>query len=138
MKQGTTTKILFIYEDEASFQIWKCMANVIEQLPPVELFLALDATEGLNMIDHVKPDVIVLDNDMADERDMFLDNISVDHPPILIQTDSTSRNQQMVNGKQVVYVEKNGTLEGIHKTLLVATTVAKQQLPKDVAQEQIH
>ncbi len=127
IEQGKATKILFIDEDEASFQIVKCMANVIEQLPPVELFHACDATEGLMMLDNVKPDVIVLNDDMKEERDVFIESLSADHPPILIQSEdspSQSAPKTRCTGKQVTYVEKSGTLEGIHKTLLVATSVA--------------
>lgn len=116
-------RILFLDQDEASFQIWKCMANVIEKLPPVELFHASDATEALMLLENVKPDVIVLDSDLEEEHVMFMDSIAETHPPILIQVDEEGTQQQKSTDDKVFYVTKTGTLEGIHKTLLVATSM---------------
>jgi DNA-binding NarL/FixJ family response regulator len=137
-RKESATRILFIFDDEASFQIWKCMANVIEQLPPVELFLALDATEGLSMLEYVHPDVVVIDNNMSEERDMFIDSLSTDHPPILIQVDDSSKLGNTFHGKEVIYIERNGSLEGIHKTLLVAASAAENNELKLSTILQVH
>lgn len=129
-------RILFLDQDEASFQIWKCMANVIEKLPPVELFHASDATEALMLLENVKPDVIVLDSDLEEERMMFMDSITDTHPPILIQVDEDEKQQRNSTDDKVFYVTKTGTLEGIHKTLLVATSVATKDVK--VARPNLH
>lgn len=106
------------------------MASVIQQLPPVELFHACDATEALSLLENVKPDVIVLDNDLTEERDMFMESIGGDHPPILIQVSEDGEGRSS-GSEGVLYVTKTATLEGLHKMLLVATTVATQgHLPK--------
>ena len=126
MKAGTCpTRILFMDGDEASFQIWQCMARTVEQIPPVELFYAGDATEGLSMIDHVKPDVIVLnfDEDLAAERETFMDAVYGKHPPILIPDDKAKAAEDPRPENGIVYVKRTETLDGIVKTLLVAATV---------------
>ena len=54
------TRLLFVDADETSFQVWQCMANVLDSLPPFEFHYAADATEALEGLDQIKPDVIVL------------------------------------------------------------------------------
>lgn len=119
------TKILFIDNDEMIFQIRQCMARVINQLPPVELFHASDATEGLQLMEQMKPDVVILDDDVPEERDLFLDSLSHIHPPIMVQVEQEMNQKRRGRGnKEVTYITKNDSLEGLHSTLLVATTLA--------------
>ena len=49
--QAVPTKILFIDQNEASFQVQRCVAKALSSLPPVQLYHAHDATEALAMID---------------------------------------------------------------------------------------
>jgi len=123
------TRILFIESDEMSFQIRQCIAKVINNLPPVELFHAFDASEGLELLEYVNPDIVIMDSELEDERELFLDGLTEDHPPVVFQTETTSetspKKQNPYKGSHsVTYMEKNGSLEGIHQTLLTATTIA--------------
>lgn len=125
------TKILFIDNDEMSFQIRKCIAKALVQLPPVELLHANDATEALAAVELMKPDVVVLDAEMdAQERDLFMDSLSGNHPPIMLQTnnDDHSLSNASSSQKTVTRIQKNETLEGIHQTLVTATSLAIKSL----------
>jgi DNA-binding NarL/FixJ family response regulator len=121
---STITKILFIDNDEMAFQVRQCMARVLGELPPVELFHANDATEGLQLLENLRPDVVILDDEVPEERDLFLDSVTGLYPPIVVQTEGTAKSKSSSN--KVTYVMKNESLEGIHHTLLVATTLASK------------
>lgn len=121
IKVSTVTKILFIDNDETAFEVRQCMAKVIAALPPVELFHANDATEGLAMLENLKPDVVILDNELQEERDLFLDSLTANHPPIVIQTETPAPKG---SNKRYTYIPKSSSLEGIHQTLVVAANVA--------------
>ncbi len=121
------TRILFVDNNETSFQIWQCIAYALDGLPPIELVHAQDTTDGLNMLNNLKPDAIVLnlcDSDSS-ERESFLDNLIDHHPPVIIYTD-TEDSQESTNDK-IHYVSRTGSLGCIHKALLTATSAAKQQ-----------
>ena len=119
MSDSDVTKILFLDNDETAFQFRKCMAKVLGQLPPMELFHAGDATEALHLMEQLRPDVVVIDNEVPEERDLFLDSLPGAHPPVVVQSDT----EQKANGN-ITYIRKSETLEGIHETLIVATAIA--------------
>ena len=93
-EQFQATKILFIDNDEPAFEVRQCMAKVLGSLPPVKLFHAKDATEALSMLDELKPDVVVLDDEQGAEKD-----------------------------QSVTYIPKSDSLEGIHDTLVLITAI---------------
>ena len=74
------TKILFIEEDLTTFEIRKCIAAVLEGIQPLELFHAKDATEGLELLDEVKPDVVIIGHEEGSETELFMDDSYLDHP----------------------------------------------------------
>lgn len=120
---GAPTKILFVDDDEALMQVWQCIAFALEGIPPVEFFHAADATDGLTMLEQCKPDVIVLnlDENLSEEREVFMESLYGAHPPVIVPTD---REGETVGRDDVIYVTRGGTLDGIHKALLVATSAA--------------
>ncbi len=120
------TKILFIDDDEMSFQIRKCIAKALAALPEVELFQAHDATEGLQMIEHIKPDVVVIDHEEIEEQDLFIDSLTSSHPPVVLQTES-GRSEKAA-AKKITCIPKSDSLESIHQTLLIATAIATKGL----------
>ena len=87
------TKILFVNTDEEAFQVSKCIAQVLAELPPVELFHASDATEALSVVEKEGVDVVVLDNDLFDEKNLFIDGLVGHHPQKLLQTEADCRNE---------------------------------------------
>lgn len=123
-EQFRTTKILFVDSDETSFQVRQCMAKVLDSLPPIELFHARDATEALAMLEQLKPDVIVLDDDTPAERDLFMDSMTGSHPPIVVRSDNrASSPREFSLTKAVNYIPKNESLDGIHQTLVLVTAI---------------
>jgi DNA-binding NarL/FixJ family response regulator len=119
-----TTKILFVDGDETSFQVRQCMAKVLNSLPPIELFHARDATEGLALLDQLKPDVVVLDDEIPGERDLFIDSLPGNHPPIVLRSETNSvKPEKFRLDEPVTYIPKNESLDGIHQTLILVTAI---------------
>lgn len=121
-----STKILFVNTDEEAFQVSKCIAQVLAELPPVELFHASDATEALSVVEREGVDVVVLDNDLLDEKNLFIDGLTGNHPPILLQTEADNRNdlaRRARKDKPITYIPKPETIDGIHQTLMLAAAI---------------
>ena len=129
--QQQITRILFIDNDELSFEFRKCMARVINSLPPMELFHAHDATEALNMLESLHPDVVILDSDSREENSLFLDSLVGAHPPIVVLEDEVEKVTTRADDGDIRYLKKNDSIEGIHQTLLVASELgSKEQAPE--------
>ena len=124
------TKILFVDSDDALMQVWQCIAFALDGIPPVEFFHATDATDGLSMVEKCRPDVIILnlDEDLSEERDVFMESLYGQHPPVIVPTDEEYSAQK--KDDKVIYVTRGGTLDGIHKALLVATSAAQRSEAK--------
>ena len=132
-----STKVLFIDDDELSFHFQKCMADIIEGLPHLELFYASDATEGLAMLESLEPHVVILDHENDEEQELFLDSLSPTHPPVLVQTEEEDpkQNRDLSNidlASHINKIPKSDSLESIHQKLLLAARLANKdsQLPK--------
>ena len=115
------TKILFIEEDLTTFEIRKCIAAVLEGIQPLELYHAKDATEGLELLDEVKPDVIVIGHEEKSETELFMDGLTTNHPPVVVDQDEGETEERRIG---VTYIKKDGSLEGIHQLLRTAQSLA--------------
>ncbi len=115
------TKILFIEEDSTAFEIRKCIAAVLEGIQPIELFHAKDATEGLELLDEVKPDVVVIEHEEKSEADLFMDGLHSNHPPVVVDQEDSNTDRKRCG---VTYLKKDGSLEGIHNLLKTARSLA--------------
>lgn len=123
-EQVQTTRILFVDSDEQSFEVRQCVARVLAALPPVELFHAKDATEALSLLDEVKPDVVVIDDEQTAECDLFMDSVGANHPPIVVRTETRKPDPKTFTlDEDVTYIPKSETLEGIHQTLMLVTAI---------------
>ena len=122
------TRLLFVDADETSFQVWQCMANVLDSLPPFEFHYASDATEALEVLEQIKPDVIVLNfsDEEAAEREVFLESLYCGHPPVVVTTDELER--ALEEDRDLIYRIGCGSLDGIHKTLIAAASLASRAL----------
>lgn len=121
------TKILFIENDEAVFQIRQCIARALISLPPVELYHARDATEALSMLESLSPHVIVIDGEETEEQELFIDSLSVQHPPIVVQTEQDAQERpRFMSDEEILCIEKNESLEGIHRTLTLAASLGEK------------
>ncbi len=109
--------------DETSFQVGQCIAKVVSHLPPLELFHANDATEGLQLLENVKPDIIVLDSEFSEESELFAESLASNHPPILLQTEGPSK-KNILGALQVTPVPRCDSLEGLHQVLTLAASLA--------------
>ena len=125
MGDSQPTKILFVEEDERSFEVRQCVAKVLQSLPPVQLFHAKDATDALNLLEQIRPDVIVLDGEVQEEKELFIDSLHGEHPPVMVRTEEEDANvvKNFSLDKSVNYIPKNESLEGIHQTLLLAAAI---------------
>ena len=119
----TKTKILFVDSDESSFEFRKCMASVLTTLPPVELYHANDATEALVLLEAVKPDVVILDGELTGEAELFLDSLSIGHPPIVLQTNGSTIGRMLVEEELITKIEKNESIDGLHNMLKLASDI---------------
>ena len=121
------TKILFIQDDEGTFQILQCIAKALLTLPPIELYHARDASEALSLLESLCPDVIVMDEEEVEEKELLIDSLSLNHPPIILQTDEVieSLEDDSLNA-EIVRLQRGESLEGIHKTLQVAAELGEK------------
>jgi len=117
------TRILFIEEDETAFEIRKCIAAVLEGIQPLEMFQAKDASEALELLDEVCPDVVVIEHEELAERELFLDGLTKEHPPILIDGEKAPGAAPQAR-KGVSYHRKDSSLAGIHDLLKTARALA--------------
>lgn len=122
--EESLTRILIVDNNERMFEVRQCIARALTELPPIELFHARDATEALALLDSLAPDVVVLDSEEPGERDLFMDSLSSDHPPIVLCTESQSEDSiTMEIDREVTYIPKSETLEGFHQTLKLAAAI---------------
>lgn len=131
MSESSPTKILVIDSDETAFQVHQCVARALAGLPPIELFHARDATEALAMLERLCPDVILLDDGEKEEKELFMDNLALNHPPVVLQTDSVKvQPSEFSLDKHVTYIPRSESLEGIHQTLLLAAAIGTKFMAK--------
>lgn len=123
MPPEQSTKILFVDESETSFQIWECVARALQGLPPLEFVYASDASDGLAKLDQVRPDVVMLNVDEhVDEARVFVESLHGAHPPVVVHA-LAETNIKPIDG-EIFVVDRGGSLEGMHKALLLATAAA--------------
>lgn len=121
------TKILIIDHDELSFQIQQCIAKALAKIPPVELYHAKDATEALAMMDNLRPDVVLIDDEEPEERNLFIDSLSRNHPPVLIQTsENFTQAKNFTLQDEITRIPRSESLEGIHQTLMLAVAMGSK------------
>jgi DNA-binding NarL/FixJ family response regulator len=123
MQNGNTTKILFVEEDELTFEFKKCIAQALQKTDKLELLYAQDATEGLKLLEREQPDVIVLDDTLNEECELFLESLSALHPPIVLQIEGKQKTK-VGKLENLNCVKKDESLNGIHSILMTATNIA--------------
>ena len=120
--QTPPTKILFVDSDESSFEFHKSLVETHKNLPNVELFHAADATEALYLLDQIQPDVVVLDDESREENELFLDSMAINHPQIVIQSESKLKSNR---DEKITWVKKSESLSGIENIILLANNLIK-------------
>ena len=103
------------------------MAKVLQSLGPLELLHASDAQEALNLLETQSPDVLVLDDELADESEVIIEHLQANHPAIFIQTDGKRTPKKSIHGREVKAVPRSETLEGLHVTLSLAAKAGKER-----------
>lgn len=142
-KVDCPTKVLMIDNDEVSFQFQKCMAQIIEGLPNLELHFAADATEGLAMLDSLHPDVIILEHEDEHEQQLFLDSLGGIHPPVLVESDSCNSSEKRSLNKvdlksPVNQIPRSDSLESIHQKLILAARLGGPKTEQQVETVELH
>lgn len=123
------TRILIVEEDESSFEFRRCLADKLEELPPIELFHARDATEALALIESLCPDVLVIDDDNPDESELLIDSLDPEHLPVVFCTENVDQAiRVLVGANDVTCIQRNESIEGLHQTLRVAAALGVQAL----------
>ena len=131
MRDKSITKILFVEEDELAFEFKKCIATALHNIKRAnegafEMYYAQDATEGLRILEKENPDVVVLDDNINEECELFLESLSSQHPPIVLQIDGKQKTR---TGKleNLSCMQKDDSLDSINSVLAVATKMARAQ-----------
>lgn len=130
------TKILFIDNDEMSFEVRRCVVRVIKALPPVEIYHASDATEALEALERFNPDVVVADEDCEAELSLFLDALTAVNTPVLLQTNRRPQDVSLSLRNKTTLIDKEDSIEGLRKTLLAATSAVG--CPTTLEKTQMH
>lgn len=76
------------------------------------------------MLENVKPDVIVIDDELNEEKDLFIDSLVGSHPPIVIQTLEGAPKFSGSLNASITRIPKGESLDGIRQILMLATTIA--------------
>lgn len=124
MDENSITKILFMDSDEMAFAIRQCIARAITSLPPVELFHVTRASDALDALESICPDVLVIDDSCLTEFEILLENYQYDHPPILLQSDNPTTQIDKLSDIKINYIEKSASLDGLRRTIVAATDLA--------------
>lgn len=125
MSENQVTRVLFVEEDELSFQFSKCIADVIPDLKSVQLSYASDATEALSLLEREKFDVVVINEENRGEKNLLLDGLGVNHPTILIQSEEVEFKvdnlNQDPNKDNVIKIPMIESVDAVKQTLLLAS-----------------
>ena len=131
MQDRAITKILFVEEDELTFEFKKCIAQALQNIKHptegiIEMYYAQDATEGLKILEKERPDIVVLDDNINEECELFLESLSPQHPPIVLQVDGK---QKTKIGKlnNLSCMQRDDSLDSINSVLAVATSILQSQ-----------
>jgi chemotaxis response regulator CheB len=133
MSEERVTKILFMDNDEMSFAVRQCIARAILSLPPIELFHVTKASEAIDALEAICPDVIVIDDSCLEEFELLRDNASINYPPILLQSNKPSIHQAIGNDLRVNCIEKSASIDGLRRTLVAATDMAHGRVSSEPA-----
>lgn len=126
-REQTPTRILIVDHDELSFEFFRTVATRLEELPPVELFHARDATEALALLESIAPDVVIMDDEQPEESELLIDSLAAAHPPVVYCAENLAQATRSVShAEQVTCIERTESLEGVHQRLRVAAALGMQ------------
>lgn len=101
------------------------MARVLTDLTNLELYRASDATEALQLLEDLAPDVIVLDTELIEEQQLFLESLVGKHPPIVV---ATAQSNKWASKGSVTYVPPTESLDDLHRMLMFAAGLATKSI----------
>jgi chemotaxis response regulator CheB len=131
MKPEQPTKILIIDSDESAFEMSVCVAQTLAKLQQVELYHAKDATEALAIMEKMAPDAIVIDDNEPEECELFIENLTSSHPPIVFCTEikketKSKESKKPTEATQITYLQRNESLDGLQERLVLAASLGAQ------------
>lgn len=127
--EQSVTRILIVEEDDISFEFCRSLADRLEELPPIELFHARDATEALALLESISPDVLVIDDEHPEESELLIDSLNAQHPPVVFCTEDVDKAiRVLTHAEHVTCIQRSESMEGVHQTLRVAAALGLQSL----------
>lgn len=131
-----STRILVIDADQTNFQVRHCIAQALGLLNSIELIHTSDISEGVNIINSKGTDVIIYSEESLTEKKRLLDSLSLDHPPLVLETSDVNHFKKKQNLNQnIMYVPIYDNLEGMHQVLLLAVSLAEKFTTKHSSAE---
>ena len=122
-------KVLFVDADDETFQFRRCMAKALSDLPPLELYHASRADKAFELLESKDLNVIVIDEELQEEYELFIEGLNSQHPPVLVMVRHSREVDTLDSETKIAYMPKNTSLAGMHQTLLVALELAASSLP---------
>lgn len=123
------TRILIVEQDESSFEYCRTLAERLEELPPIELFHARDATDALALLESIAPDVLVIDDENPDESELLMESLDSDSLPIVFCTENVDNAiRSLMDANHITCLQRSESLESLHQTLRVAAAIGMQSL----------
>ena len=107
--------------DEMAFAIRQCIARVITNLPPVELFHVTRASDAIDALESIAPDVLVIDDSCLEELEILIEHYQNDLLPILLQSNNPPTKSSKQSDLKISYIEKSPSIDGLRKTIVAAT-----------------
>lgn len=91
------------------------------------------------MLDRLRPDVVVMDDEEPEEKDLLFDSLVTGHPPILLQTDENLPTVKDFNlNGEITRIPKSESLEGIHQTLMLAVAIGVKHTGNKTSSSMLH
>ena len=131
MKKETfpTGRVLFVEEDIAAFQILECLVKVLQNIHPIELFHASDASDALSRFSKIHPHVIVMNNESYEDIELLKDNIINENASLVLfrNIDEQDNNKKQKSDTNIVFLPRSETLEEIHNNLIILSSLATKK-----------
>lgn len=117
-----TTTILFIEADEVYFQYRQCVANVAEKLPDMNLLLATNCEDAIELLETQRPDVMVISDELVDDFRFLSEFGEYQHIPVILQSD-TIKDLDFAPEAVHAITKKEQSLEEVGHTLSLAASM---------------
>jgi len=116
------TTILFIDSDEASFRYRLSVADQSSALADVDLLLATNSEEALEILETQRPDVLIVSDELMDDYNFLAEFCEFQNIPVIVQSDSKEELDLAPLAVHTV-TTREVSQEEIHQTLSLAVSM---------------